>query len=223
MNYTWNWNIISTYKYVFLKGIFVTIELTLIVIILGTILGIILALLKKSDNIIFSLISKIYIEIFRALPILILLIWIFYVFPIFGLKLSSFWTAVLALSLNLSAYVAESVRSGIESIHKIQLNSALTLGFTKLQAMLHIILPQALKQITPNLLSLYITQLKMSSLASVIAVNELLHQSNTLISATFRPLEIYTTVGLCYLILILPFILIVNKLENNLSKKTQQI
>ncbi len=219
--YTWNWNIVWTYRSVFIQGALVTLELTLFAIILGTMLGILFAFVKRSNNPVFSYIAKIYIELFRALPILVLLIWVFYVFPlIFDLRLSAFNSAVLALSLNLSAFVAETVRAGIESISVGQFESAYALGLNKFQTMRYVIFPQAIKNMTPNLLGLYINEIKNSSLASVIAVGELLHQSNILISNTYRPLEIYTTVAIMYLIIILPLVFVVRIFEKKLNKNS---
>src|SRR3989344_5497090 len=219
--YTWNWNIIWVYKTVFIQGALVTIGLTLIAIILGTILGVIFAFIKRSANPVFSYLTRIYIELFRAIPILVLLIWVFYVLPIiFGLRLTAFNSAILALSLNLSAFVAETVRAGIESIPAGQFESAYALGMNKFQAMWHIIFPQAIKNMIPNLMGLYINEIKNSSLASVIAVGELLHQSNTLISNTYRPLEIYTTVAIMYLVIILPLVFVARIFEKRLNKSS---
>jgi amine acid ABC transporter, permease protein, 3-TM region, His/Glu/Gln/Arg/opine family len=217
--YAWNWNVISQYKGVFIQGALVTIWLTLFAIVIGTLLGFALAFLKRSSNPAFSWLAKIYIELFRAIPILVLLIWIFYVVPILlDLRLSPFTAAVVALSINLSAFVAETVRAGIESIHRSQFESGLALGMTSRQVMKRIILPQAVRNMIPNLIGLYITELKNSSLASIIAVNELLHRSNILISNTFRPLEIYTTVAIVYLIIIIPLVWLSRMVERRLIK-----
>lgn len=217
--YNWNWEIISLYKMIFIEGALVTLGLTFLVVIIGTGGGCLMAVLKKSTNIFLSLFSKIYIELFRALPILVLLIWIYYVMPIlFNWRVSGFWVAVVALSLHLSAFVAETIRAAIESVPSGQYESGLVLGMRKIQIMWHIILPQAVRNMIPNLLGLYVNELKNSSLASVIAVNELLHRSNILISNTYRPLEIYTTMAVVYLIIILPLIFVTRWFEKRLAK-----
>ena len=222
--YLWDWSIISTYKYIFLEGALVTLWLTLLVAVIGTIIGIGLAFMKRSEDFILSSFAKIYIELFRSFPVLVLLIWIFYVLPLFlPIRLSPFIAALIALSINLSAFVAETVRAGIESIPKNQFESGLALGFGYGQIMSKIILPQAIRNIIPNLLGLYITELKNSSLASVIAVGELLHRSNILISQTYRLLEIYTTVAITYLIMILPLVFITKYFENRLKQKLKNI
>jgi polar amino acid transport system permease protein len=217
--YQWDWRLISVYKFVFLQGALVTLWLTFIAVILGTVLGVIIAFMKKSRNPIFSLFAKGYIELFRAVPILVLIIWVFYVIPILlNWRVSAFTAAIMALSINLAAFVAETVRAAIESIPNSQYESGQALGMTHRQIMFHIIIPQAIRNMIPNLMGLYVSELKNSSLASVIAVNELLHRSNILISETYRPLEIYTTVAVVYLIMIMPLGYLARVVEQHFSK-----
>lgn len=213
---------ILQYKQVLTQGALVTLWLTLLVVSIGTVIGLLIGLLRRSKNSLFSISAKIYIELFRALPILVLLIWMYYVAPLLvGIRFSPFISALIALSLNLSAFVAETVRAGIEAIPKAQFESGVALGLRPHQVMRTIILPQAFRNILPNLMGSYVTQLKNSSLASVIAVNELLHLSNTLISNTYRPLEIYTAVAFGYVCMILPFTLLANKLEIILKRTSK--
>lgn len=218
--YHWNWRVIIDYWPVYVQGAFVTLWLTFLVVITGTLLGVLIGLMRRSEVGVISLFAKAYTELFRALPILVLLVWIFYVVPIvFGLRLSPFVSALVALSINLSAFVAETVRAGIDAIPRNQFESGKTLGLSSMQVMFVIILPQALRNMLPNLMGLYVTQLKNTSLASIIAVNELLHRSNTIISETFRPLEVYTGVAIMYLIIILPITFFANWVESRLSKQ----
>ena len=217
--YEWHWQVIWNYKQIFIEGALVTLELTLLAILLGTLLGSLMAAIKKSNNQVLSFLAKAYIEIFRALPILVLLIWIYYVIPLlFNWQISGFTAAVLALALHLSAFAAETIKAGIESVPVGQFESGQALGMTGRQIMVFIILPQAIKNMLPNLLGLYINELKNSSLASIIAVNELLHRSNILISSTYRPLEIYTAIALVYLVLILPLVYLTRLAEKHLRK-----
>jgi len=217
--YQWDWRLISVYKFVFVQGALITIWLTVLAVILGTVLGTLIAFAKKSRNRIVSWLALGYIELFRAIPILVLLIWVFYVVPILlNWRISAFLASVLALSLNLSAFVAETVRAAIESIPSSQFESGLALGMSPQQVMFQIIIPQAVRNMVPNLMGLYISELKNSSLASVIAVNELLHRSNILISETYRPLEIYTAVAVVYLIMILPLVWVSRVVERHLAR-----
>lgn len=222
--YQWNWNVIWQYKYVFLKGAATTLWLTLLIVVFGTILGILIGMIRRSNVPILPVIAKIYIEIFRAFPTLVLLIWFYYVAPImFGFQFSPFNTAFVALSISLSAFVAETFRAAIESIPKNQFESGITLGLSQTQTMLYIILPQAVKNMLPNLLGLYVTQLKNTSLASVIAVDELLHKSSTISSSTYRPLEIYTAVAVIYIAIVIPFSLLASWTEKRISKKSRKV
>lgn len=221
--YQWNWNVIVQYKYVFIQGAATTLWLTLLVVVFGTILGILIGLVRRSSVPFLPAIAQIYIEIFRALPTLVFLIWLYYVSPILlGFQFSPFNTALIVLSINLSAFVAETVRAAIESIPKNQFESGTTLGLSSTQTMLYIILPQATKNMLPNLLGLYVVQLKNSSLASVIAVNEILHRSNSIIGSTYRPLEIYTAVAVTYLAIIIPFTLLASWVERRMNQKKRK-
>ncbi len=222
--YQWDWNVIGQYKYVFLQGALVTLWLTLLVVVFGTILGILVGLVRRSNVPFIPTIAKIYIELFRAFPTLILLIWFYYVSPIIiGVQFSPFWTAVIALSLSLAAFVAETFRAAVGSIPKNQFESGFTMGLSSTQTMFHIILPQAVKNMLPNLLGLYVTQLKNTSLASVIAVGEVLHQASTISSMTYRPLEIYSAVAVIYLILVIPFSLLADWVEKRMNMKMRKI
>lgn len=222
--YQWNWNVIFQYKFVFLQGAATTLWLTLLVVIFGTILGILIGMVRRSSVPFLPVIAKIYIELFRAFPTLVMLIWFYYVAPIiFGVQFSPFNTALIVLSIGLSAMVAETFRAAIEAIPKNQFESGTTMGLSRTQTMLYIILPQAIKNMLPNLLGSYVTQLKNSSLASVIAVNEILHRASTVSSTTYRPLEIYTAVAIIYLAIVIPFSLLADWAEKRINRKTRKI
>ena len=135
--------------------------------------------------------------------------------PLFGIHISAFFTALIGLSLNLGAFSAEIFRVGIISIPKGQRESSIALGLSKYQTMKDIILPQAKRVIIPPLTGRYIETIKLTSLASVIAVDELLHSGQNLISVSYRPLEVYTIIALLYLAIIVPLTLILKKLEKS--------
>jgi polar amino acid transport system permease protein len=223
MAYDWNWNIIWQFREALLKGILVTIELSVLVVIAGTILGLIFALLRRVDHPLIKYPTVFVVEILKDLPILVLLIWLYFVLPIVGITFPGFVAAFIGLSLSLGAFVAETFRSGIESIPKGQMESAISLGYTKSQAMFKVILPQSFKQILPNLMGLYIHQIKNTALASIIAVDELLHTANIIISATYRPLEVYTAIAIIYLIIIIPVVLVSHYIERRLGIKVRTL
>ena len=218
--YLWDWGVVSDHQGIFLDGALTTAWLSFLCICVGTVLGIGLGLLRRSRIRLVSVATKVVIDVLRALPILVLLVWLYYVAPIYlPWRFTPFEAALIALSLNLAAFVAETVRAGIEAVPKHQFESGLVLGLSKSQVMIRIIAPQSLRNILPNLMGLYITQLKNTSLASIIAVNELLHRANILISDTFRPLEIYTAVAVTYLMLILPCTAFAQWIEVRLAKR----
>tara|TARA_Y100000310_G_scaffold28357_1_gene26977 strand:+ start:2003 stop:2674 length:672 start_codon:yes stop_codon:yes gene_type:complete len=223
MAYNWHWNVIWQYREALFKGFLLTIELSILVIIAGTILGLIFALLRRSDHPLIRWPVIILNEILRDLPILVILIWLYYVLPITGIIISGFNAAFIGLSLSLAAFVSETFRAGIESIPKGQLESALSLGYSKSQAMFKIVLPQAFKRMLPNLMGLYIHQIKNTALASVIAVDELLHSANVVISTTYRPLELYTAIAFIYLIIIIPLVGISYYIEKKMGIKVKTL
>jgi len=214
MSYTWNFSTIFDYRLAIFHGALMTLELTFFSLIFGTILGVLLALCKLSKNSLLRYPAIIFIEIFTGLPLLVLLVWLFYALPIFtGITISAVPTAIIGLSLNLSGFVAEIFRAGIQSIPKGQTESSVALGLSKFQTIKRIIIPQATKLIIPPLSGRYVETIKLTSLASIIAVDELLHSGQNLISVNFRPLEVYTVIAIVYLIIIIPLTFILRKFE----------
>lgn len=160
----------------------------------GTIIGIILALLKLSKIKIFKIIASIYIELFRGTPILVQLYIIYFAIPYaFQFKLAPLTAGIITLSLNSGAYVAELIRAGINSIDKGQMEAARSLGMSHWMAMRLIIMPQAVKNILPALGNEFIAIIKESSIASIIGVNEIMYKADTIrgnLYIVFEPLLI---------------------------------
>jgi polar amino acid transport system permease protein len=218
--YDWDFSIVLRHKWVFIYGAWITLQITFFSVILGTVSGMLLGVGRSAKSKWIRLPISFYVELFLALPILVLLIWIYYCGPIlFNIRISGFWTAVLSLSLTLSAFVAEIFRSSILAVPDGHIEAARALGMSHFQALIRIVIPQAVRVMVPPLLSMYIATLKMSSLASVIAVYELLHNAQNLIMTSYRPLEIYTTVAIVYVIMVLPFAYITRHFENTSTWK----
>jgi len=175
--------------------------LTLLSMVFGIFGGLILALIKTSDLRAFQLPTNLYIWLFRGTPVLLQLIFIFNALPQMGLRFSAFTSAVIALSLNESAYMAEIIRAGILSIPKGQGQAARVLGLRESQIMRYIVLPQAMRLIVPPTGNQFIGMLKMSALASVIAVQDLLLRSQRIASANFDYVNTLIAAGIWYLIL----------------------
>lgn len=221
----WGWYVVSPQteagrsNLAFLAGgITTTLAISSIAILIGMVLGFLIALPGLSQNKGWLRFNRIYVEGIRAIPVLVLILWVYYGLPIVtGLKVEAFWAGVLALALSDSAFEAEIFRAGIQSVEKGQREAAKSLGLNGWQAMRLVILPQALRRILPALGNQFVYMLKMSSLVSVIGMSELTRRANELVTAEYRPLEVYTVLVLEYLALILIVSWAVRKLEKRLA------
>ena len=197
MNY--DWSVVWQYRQMLLDGIGITILLTVLTMLVAVPGGILLALMRLSSMPWLDRGSTAFVELFRNLPLILVVYWAFYVMPmVSGIELSAFNTGLLALCLNVSAYNSETFRAGIQSIRKGQAEAAVALGFSNTQAMFKIILPQAWRRVLPVLASTWVALFKDTSLVSVIAVGELAHASMTIRSQTFRVLEMLTAMAVIY-------------------------
>lgn len=214
MGYSWQWQFVWDYRGVFVRGAEVTAQLTFWSLLIGLALGLLFGLMRSSRLMLLRLPASIYIDAFRATPILVQLVWIYYALPIvMGLQMGNITAACVGIGLHEAAYVAEIFRAGITSIHRGQSDAAKSLGMSYGQAMRRIILPQAVRRMVPPFINEFATLMKLTTLGSVLAVNELLHEAENLINNTYRPLEIYTAVAVVFGVLIYPFILLSQRLE----------
>ena len=225
-DYEWGWNIIDpsnvdglTNLKFLISGITITIYISVISIILAMIIGLVVSLPSLSNNKFLSYFNIAYVEIVRAIPLLVLILWIYYGLPIMtGISFSPFVSGVIALTISESAFQAEIFRAGINSINKGQYEVANSLGMNFWKKMRLVILPQAIKVVLPALGNQFVYVLKMSSLVSIIGIADLTRKANALVVTTYRPLEIYTFLILEYLILILIVSYFVRKLEKKLER-----
>jgi len=202
-----------------LSGMGVTIYISVISIIISMIVGFIVAIPSLAKNKFLTYINIGYVEIVRAIPLLVLILWIYYGLPIMtGLSFSPFVSGIIALAISESAFQAEIFRAGINSIKKSQWEAGSSLGLTFYKRLRLVILPQAIKNILPALGNQFVYVLKMSSLVSIIGIADLTRKANELVVSTYRPLEIYTFLILEYLILILIVSFFVRKLEKKLAQ-----
>ncbi len=187
-----------------LSGAYYTIALSLTAITISTVVGLAVALPALSKNAGLRRINRVYVELVRSVPILVLILWVYYGLPqITGLTISVFWAGVIALALSDSAFEAEIFRAGIQSVSKGQYEAAHSISLSYSDTMRFVILPQAIRRILPALGNQLVYMLKMSSLVSVIGMQELTRKANELVVTEYRPLEIYTVLVLEYLVLIL--------------------
>jgi polar amino acid transport system permease protein len=207
-------DIVLQYLPFLLRGIWITFLVTIASISLGLFLGLLIAVARLSRYRVLSRLAEIYVDIVRAIPVLVILVWIFYVSPIVvGIFLSPVVSAIISLSLYASSYLAEIFRAGIRSIERGQRDAALALGMSPAQTMRRVILPQAVVRMLPPFGSMFVTLFKDSAIVSAIGVADLMQQGFTLSTSLVRPIEVLTVVGILYLILTYPQTLWVNYLH----------
>lgn len=221
----WGWYVVdpateagrSNLKFL-LGGLGDTLLLSFTAIILSVFFGLLIALPGLSRRAGVRSINRVYVELVRAVPILVMILWVYYGLPqVADLSISVFWAGVLALALSDSAFEAEIFRGGIQSIARGQYEAAHTLSLSYADTMRFVILPQAIRRILPALGNQLVYMLKMSSLVSVIGMQELTRRANELVVTEYRPLEIYTILVLEYLVLILLVSAGVRRLERRLQ------
>lgn len=223
--YSWGWYTVSPLTEVgrnnlaFLaEGFQATIAVSVVALIISIILGCLITLLSMLKHPIAAYVARTYIETLRSIPVLVLLLWVYYGLPIsLGIELGVYSAGVLALALCDSAFEAEVFRAGIQSVPSDQTEAAQSQGATYWQTMRFIILPQAVRYILPTLGNQFVYMLKVSSLVSVIGLNELTRRANELTVIQYRPLEIYTVLVLEYLLLILVASYLVHRLEKRMQ------
>ncbi len=201
-----------------LSGLSATISLSLAAMLLSVMLGLAVALLGMARWRPLRWANRAYVELFRAIPILVMILWVFYGLPVvLDIRLDVFAAAVLAIAICDSAFEAEIFRAGIQSVEQGQREAAMALGLSPWQRLRFVILPQAIRRVLPPLANQFIYVVKMSSLASVIGYQEITRKANELVVTVFRPLEIYTILILEYLVLILVISAAVRRLERRMG------
>ena len=202
-----------------LSGFTTTIFISIVSISLSIVLGLIVAIPSLAKNKFLTYFNIGYVEIVRAIPLLVLILWIYYGLPIMtGISFSPFVSGIIALSISESAFQAEIFRAGINSIRKPQWEAGSSLGLNFFRKLRLVILPQAIRNILPAIGNQFVYVLKMSSLVSIIGIGDLTRKANELVVTTYRPLEIYTFLILEYLILILIVSFLVRRLEKKMKK-----
>jgi His/Glu/Gln/Arg/opine family amino acid ABC transporter permease subunit len=208
-----NVDVIRDYGGALLHGLLMTVILTFIVITLSLGLAIPVALCRMSPYRVIRAISSFYVEVIRGTPLLLQLVYIYYVLPSIGLNLSAFFAAILGLTLNYTAYMSEVYRGGILAVPKNQWEAAATIGLSKARTLQRIILPQALRIVTPTLGNYFISLFKDTALASVVTVQELTFTGQIISARSYQYFTIYTVTAILYLSVGYPAALFVRWLE----------
>lgn len=213
-DYDFDWGVVSNAWPHLLSGLGTTLQLAAITIVLSMVLAVPLAVARMSQIEIVRWVAQIYIEIFRCTPMLVQLFWIYYALPVFtGVALPGFMSAIIALTANLTAFMAECYRSGFQAVPVEQIEAGKMLRLNRIQQLRYIIVPQALRQQIPVILSLNISMFKDTALVSTIAVHDLMFRANQGATETYRAFEFFTVAALLYFVIAFPVSLLTSHLE----------
>ena len=196
-----------------LAGLLITIELTFVVIVLSLGFALLVALGGMSRWLLLRWMIKAYIELMRGTPLLLQLIYIYYVLPEIGIRLDAFTAGVIGLTLNYSAYISEVYRGGILAVPKGQHDAAAALGMTRALAMRRIVLPQAIRIVIPTLGNYFISLFKDTALCSVVSIQEVVFTAQIVAARNFQYFTLYTVVGAMYFLVSFPAARLVGWLE----------
>ena len=205
MGYQWHFEVVGESLRFLLGGLGLTVGLSLLSMAAGLVLGMLVTFARLAHWRPLHVVASLYVDFLRGTPLLVQILWIYYSLPILtGVVFSPFVSAAIALSLNLSAFISEVYRAGIQSIGRGQREAALALGMSQWQAMRRVILPQSIRRVLPPLGSIWVSLFKDTAIVSVIAVPELMYRGKVLSIETYRPVEIYTIVAIIYFVVTYP-------------------
>lgn len=222
-----NFSFLSKYWPMFIRGAGTTLILSVFTVVIGLIVGVVLALMRLGKFKPLSLISAAYTEFIRGTPLMVQIFFIFYALPQMGIKIPNisglgfdfprFASGILAMGLNSAAYVGEIVRAGIQAVDRGQTEAARSLGMTGWQTMRRVVLPQAFKNILPALGNEFVTVIKESSIVSVIGIADLMFRTNDVIALSYKSLECLAVAALIYFVLTFISSRLVSLAERKLS------
>jgi|TARA_B110000014_G_C20085642_1_gene567741 polar amino acid transport system permease protein len=204
MDFEFKWHVLIRYQSFLIDGVLITIQMALLGMSIALTLGLIIALMGKSGIKILEIFSDIYIQIFRAIPLFVYLIWMFYgAAMLTGINVPAFSTAVICLSMTHSAFMAETYRAGIESVPKGHTEAGLSVGLSRFQVMRYIILPQAIRTILPPIGNEFVIVFKSTTILGIIGVDELVRKAQFATTLSFRPFELYSAVAVIFVIMVI--------------------
>ena len=224
-----DFSFLSDYKEFFIDGTKVTIFISLATLIFGSLIGILICMLRISKNKLIIFLAGAYIEFLRGTPLMVQIFIVYFGFPTLGIKFPDigpisfeYVTAVFALSINSSAYIAEILRAGIQAVDKGQMEASRSLGLNYSMSMRLVVIPQALKNVLPALANEFIVLVKESSIVSVIGINDLMYNANTVSGNTYKPFEPLLVSAFIYFILTFTLSRIVSILEKNMENSNKK-
>jgi His/Glu/Gln/Arg/opine family amino acid ABC transporter permease subunit len=218
--YQFRWDVVWTNFPFLLSGLWQTLLISALTLVVSVILGMVLALADMSKIRPIRFVGYAIGEVVRNTPILVQLLWVYYVLPIvFDISISAFAAAILGLSVYSSAFIAEIYRAGIQSVPRGHREAAQVLGMSPFDSFVRIVLPQALRATLPPLAANFVQLIKYSSLAAVISVPEVTRRGMELSSSTFRPLEIFSVIAVVYFVICWPLAQSIRLWEKRLAAR----
>ncbi|MBO5535053.1 MAG: amino acid ABC transporter permease [Clostridia bacterium] len=217
------WEIFTTKFPVFMQGVGVTLELAFFTVLLGSLLGLIVAILRRIKFLPVRIIMNVYVAFIRGTPLLVQVLMIVYGLPQLGLRLPRMTLCIIALVINSGAYMAELIRAGLQSVDIGQSEAADSLGMSSSQKMLYVILPQAIKVTLPAVGNEFIAIIKESSVLYAVGVYELTYQANKLASVNYRYLETLIVAALIYFVLTYAMSKLLALLEGRMRRSERAI
>ena len=216
--YAWDFAALKPYWGLIWQGLGVTVLYTVITVLAGLAIGLVTGILRTTAPRWLSIPLRGYIEVFRCTPLLVQLVWVYYALPVLiGVDMSAPTACFLTLSLYAGAFYAEIFRGGIEAIDRGQWEAGHAIGMRGDKIFRRIVLPQAIQVMVPSLINQTIMQLKNTSLVSTVAVGDLLYQGSVITAASYRPLEVYTTIAVLYFVVLFPLTLVADQIEQRLG------
>ncbi|ACE94726.1 probable amino acid ABC transporter, permease protein (plasmid) [Rhizobium etli CIAT 652] len=217
---TLDFSILLRFENALLLGLWMTIKLTIICVVLGCSLGFLVGLARASRNLALRAIAGTYVEFFRGTPVLIQLFWIFFCLPlILGVELSNLASGVITLTLYMGAITSETFRASLKSIGREQLDACVALGLPQRVQVVNVVLPQAVPRAIPTLLSNCVSLFKESALVSAVGMADLMFVGQNISNNTARPVEVLTVVALIYFVIAFPLTRAVSLMEGRILKK----
>lgn len=217
---TLDFSILLRFENALLLGLWMTIKLTVICIVLGCSLGFLVGLARASRNLALRAIAGTYVEFFRGTPVLIQLFWIFFCLPLLlVVELSNLASGVIALTLYMGAITSETFRASLKSIGREQLDACVALGLPQSVQVVNVVLPQAVLRAVPTLLSNCVSLFKESALVSAVGMADLMFVGQNISNNTARPVEVLTVVALIYFVIAFPLTRAVSLIEGRILKK----
>lgn len=210
-------SLLQQYWPLLLEGFINTLIASMIALVFSLIIGSLMGMLQVTSNKIVSGLANAYVEFFRNIPLLIIVMFFYVVIPMYWVGISGFWAGTIGLTIYTSSFIADNVRAGILTVPKGQMEAGLSQGMKQMQIMRYVILPQAIRIVLPPLGNQFINLVKNSSILAMVAGLDLMYYGDFVAMETFNTLSTYVLVGLIYLVITLPLTYFIRKLEDKLG------